>query len=116
MTPITKDPKRRIRRIRRYVSEWGCRVIDNWTLSDRRERLYARELAWLCDYAQRITTDHGRATSRLSEVKRALGRMRAMVHRVVPRLSQYSTHATMADALERAIGELEALLGEKKRR
>jgi hypothetical protein len=64
MIPISRDPKRRIRRIRRYVSEWGHRVIENWALANRREKLYARELAWLCDYALRITTDHGRATGR----------------------------------------------------
>lgn len=77
--------------------------------------MFAKESAWLCDYALSVTVDHGRATSRLREAEGALGRMRSLVHRVVPGLSPYSTHATMADALERVIGELEALRCEKQR-
>jgi hypothetical protein len=86
MGPITKDPKRRIRRIQRWLKfrkKFGDRELTIITIEPLElypalhfksheyvknvRRMFRAELSWLCDYAIRITTDHGCATSRLGE-------------------------------------------------
>ena len=113
MTPISKSPTRRIRRIQRYVSEWGSRVIDNWTLANRREKLFAVELAWLCSYALRITTEHGQATSRAGEATLALVWITGRLADVSPGIAQRSTPSTVAHATIAAFDELVRLRRER---
>lgn len=139
MTPINQDPKRRIRRIRRWTRaaivsggmppHASClfHVFDqHWrsesSLDNAVERLnaanamFAKESAWLCDYALRITTDHGRATSRLGEIEGALRRIGAAVHEISPHVSPCSTPDTLAYEVESACRIVEDSRDMKKRK
>lgn len=138
MTPITKDPKRRIRRIQKWtraaISSGGMaphascmfHVFDQYwrsesSLDNAVERLneanalFAKESAWLCAYAIQITTDHGRATSRLGETEWALARCRVAVQTVVGGISSSSTPDTVAGLVESVCRELKTLRAERKR-
>lgn len=150
MTPITRDPKRRIRRIQRWLrnvstefnglpcyvachrieSKENCGCFEEQRyecaycaevsrrLTSRIEKadsLLSLELAWLCDYALRITADHGRATSRLGETEMALRRIGAAVHSISPRVSPRSTPDTLVYEVESACRIVEDARTMKKR-